>query len=314
MNDHAAQQLKQLIIEYGRQLVNEPSRVNALLRDLCPKHEREVHVLSAVAQKGLTKVLLQQGDKISAAILLPRLAQRLYDELGTDQTLAYWAVTAWADALGLKIPDGVQAKASAPPQQTQRPVKHPATARVTSNNALKATAPTPPQQRQRPAKHPATSRVTSTTALIAGRYQVRSNNGDIIYDTTTGLEWQRCSLGQQWNGRTCTGKAKIYTWDEARAAADQVPGWRLPTIDELKTLIYCSSGKPEKFGCECSGDDQSPTIVTEAFPETPSDFFWSASPYAGYSDGAWLVNFRSGIRQLLAQEYPGRVRLVRGGQ
>ncbi len=156
--------------------------------------------------------------------------------------------------------------------------------------------------------------ISLTTDLIADRYQVRGDNGDILYDTTTGLEWQRCSLGQSWDGRTCTGEANRYTWDEACAAADQVPGWRLPTIDELKTLIYCSNGKPEKFGCKCSGDFQRPTIVPEAFPETPSDLFWSGSPHANDSSSAWYVYFGSGNAHYNYRSHAFHVRLVRGGQ
>ena len=155
---------------------------------------------------------------------------------------------------------------------------------------------------------------TTDTKLIAGRYQVRGDNGEIIYDTTTGLEWQRCSLGQTWNGHTCTGEAKTYTWDDAHTAADRVPGWRLPTIDELKTLVYCSSGQPAQFGCQCSGDYQQPTIVTEAFPETPASRFWSGSPYANYSDSAWYVHFYHGYAGNALRSLNGRVRLVRGGQ
>ena len=124
---------------------------------------------------------------------------------------------------------------------------------------------------------------SAPSAPPTDRYEVRGSNGDMIYDTTTQLEWQRCSLGQTWNGRTCTGEANPYTWDQARAAADRVSGWRLPTIDELRTLVYCSSGQPARFnssGRSCSGDYQRPTIVTEAFPETPSSVFWSGSPNA----------------------------------
>ena len=152
--------------------------------------------------------------------------------------------------------------------------------------------------------------------FIADRYEVRGRNGDIIYDTTTQLEWQRCSLGQTWNGRTCAGEANRYTWDQARAAADRVSGWRLPTIEELRTLTYCSSGRPARFsnGRSCSGDYQRPTIVTEAFPETPSGWFWSGSPDAGHSDFAWYVLFGLGIDGWTYRSDYFRVRLVRGGQ
>ncbi len=34
------------------------------------------------------------------------------------------------------------------------------------------------------------------------------------------LEWLRCSIGQSWSGSSCTGGAKEYTYEEAKAAAD----------------------------------------------------------------------------------------------
>ena len=159
-----------------------------------------------------------------------------------------------------------------------------------------------------------------TDPELPSRYEVHGSNGDIIYDITTRLEWQRCSLGQTWNGRTCTGEANRYTWDEARAAAARVSGWRLPTIEELRTLVYCSSGQPANFTNargRCSGNYQQPTIVTEAFPQTPSSFFWSASPAspdAGASDFAWYVFFTFGLDGWSYKSSYGRVRLVRGGQ
>ena len=155
---------------------------------------------------------------------------------------------------------------------------------------------------------------TTDTNLIAGRYQVRGDNGDIIYDTTTGLEWQRCSLGQTWDGHACIGNAKGYMSEEIRAATDQVPGWRLPTVYELKTLIYCSNGKPERFGCKCSGHYQRPTIVTEAFPNMPSSFFWAHWSYAGISIPLWRIHFSSGRAYLWHISLYGQIRLVRGGQ
>jgi len=153
--------------------------------------------------------------------------------------------------------------------------------------------------------------------LIAGRYQVRGGNGEIIRDTNTGLEWQRCSLGQTWNGQTCIGNAASYNWDEARAAANNLTEWRLPTIDELRTLVFCSSGKPAQFqnsDGSCHGDYQQPTIVTEAFPNTPSSRFWSSSPFAHDSNYAWVVLFLTGYAYHIRQSHGSYVRLVRGGQ
>ncbi|MBK1734785.1 hypothetical protein CKO15_05670 [Halorhodospira abdelmalekii] len=155
-------------------------------------------------------------------------------------------------------------------------------------------------------------------ALIAGRYRI-VGNGAVVEDTQTGLQWMRCSLGQRWDGQTCGGHANYFTWHEARQVTDRYAGWRLPTIEELRTLRYCSGGEPALFlgGRErtsCGGHYQRPTIVQEAFPNTPARTFWSASPYVGTSGHSWNVHFHNGNDNWLSRSSPNRVRLVRDVQ
>jgi hypothetical protein len=145
------------------------------------------------------------------------------------------------------------------------------------------------------------------SSIINGRYRDLGNG--TVLDIQTGLQWMRCALGQNWTDATCTGEAKEYNWDAAHSAAKELNtnggyagqcDWRLPSIDELKTLIV---------------ENQEPTIDQQAFPNTPSSWFWSASPFAGSSDSEWVVYFNDGDAN-----YYGRyasyyhVRLVRGGQ
>jgi hypothetical protein len=152
------------------------------------------------------------------------------------------------------------------------------------------------------------------------RYVILESQRDVARDAVTGLEWQRCSLGQDWDGQTCTGEAAHYTWEEAGQAADAVADWRLPTIDELRTLVYCSSSGPhERFpgnGGSCDDGHQQPTIVVEVFPNTPADWYWSGSPSVWRPfDSAWSVTFDSGGNtEYAGQSSTGRVRLVRGAQ
>jgi len=164
-------------------------------------------------------------------------------------------------------------------------------------------------------------------ALIDGRY--RDNGNGTITDTQTNLIWMRCSLGQQWTGSTCAGLSMEMSWNEALKTAQSFSyaghsDWRVPTVDELDTLVQCPAGRKPSVRPNgeyvtdtngfCNGSEyNNPKINIIAFPNTPSRVFWSSSPYAGYSDRAWYVGFSDGY--VYYSKYNGpRVRLVRVGQ
>jgi hypothetical protein len=150
-------------------------------------------------------------------------------------------------------------------------------------------------------------------------YLPLGTTGAVVRDLATGLDWQRCSVDQTWNAgtQTCDGTALSYTWDQAMAKWPPTAEWRLPTIAELRTLVYCSTGTPVRIDMTdysaCSGWYVSPTILSWAFPNTPDQPFWSSSPNADYSDKAWVVSFNSGVGYA-SKGIPFYVRLVRGGQ
>lgn len=76
--------------------------------------------------------------------------------------------------------------------------------------------------------------------------------------------------------------------------------WRLPTVFELEGLV--------------NFDRVNPAIDSDYFPETQSLYYWSASPRANYSDGAWDVSFYSGYPYNQGKGDSKYVRLVRAGQ
>lgn len=45
MHDAPRQKLRELIVEYGRSLCDDPRRCEALLKDYCGQHKREIFVL-----------------------------------------------------------------------------------------------------------------------------------------------------------------------------------------------------------------------------------------------------------------------------
>ncbi len=154
------------------------------------------------------------------------------------------------------------------------------------------------------------------------RYMPIGTNGDIIKDLVTGYEWQRCSVDQSWNAstQTCEGYPGGYTWYTAMANWPATAEWRLPTVAELRSLVYCSSGTPILFNMsydntDCSGSYQSPTILSWAFPNTMPYGYWSYKPTVPNPD-AWAVNFSDGdvYYGYYGSLSPNYVRLVRGGQ
>lgn len=144
-----------------------------------------------------------------------------------------------------------------------------------------------------------------------------------VTDTQTGLMWMRPCLGQQWHFGKVVGEAKAFGWfDACKQKGDGFAGyndWRLPTIEELNTLVYCSAGRREAFdsigyGGKCLGDFQKPTIDLHAFPNTPQRLFWSSSPYAGNSNAAWDLHIYDGFVGSSYKDCCRGVRLVRAGQ
>ena len=137
--------------------------------------------------------------------------------------------------------------------------------------------------------------------------------GGLVKDTVTSLIWMRCSLGQTWDGRTCSGTANKYTWQEAKNTAKRFEyegysDWRLPTIDELKSIVDCSryGYQSEGFGCA----NRSPQLtIRDEFPNTPSYFFWSSSAHD--SDYVWVVGFDYGNMYAHGKNSSVHVRLVR---
>lgn len=77
--------------------------------------------------------------------------------------------------------------------------------------------------------------------------------------------------------------------------------WRLPNRQELRSIANLSRTNP--------------AIDTDYFPNTQSGgFYWSSSPGAGSSSGAWGVYFYDGDYYFGHKNFSYYVRLVRGGQ
>lgn len=139
----------------------------------------------------------------------------------------------------------------------------------------------------------------------AGRRFV-ARQGEVL-DTQTRLIWRRCSEGQAWDAvsRSCTGKARGFTWSgsfaRARAVADATgQAWRVPNVKEMASLA----------------DDRryNPAIDPEFFPNTPVRTYWTASYGAYFLPETWFVYSGDGYNDLSYATFDYALRLVRDAE
>lgn len=129
-----------------------------------------------------------------------------------------------------------------------------------------------------------------------------SDNADgTVSDSTTGLIWQKCSMGQN-NDSTCSGSATTGNWAAALNYCKNLnvagKSWRLPSENELKTLVDRS---------KASG-----TMIDSAFPSAVAGYYYTSTTYAAGASAAWYVNFQYGILNGVSKGTLAYVRCVTG--
>ena len=130
---------------------------------------------------------------------------------------------------------------------------------------------------------------------------------DMVTDTETEITWKRCAMGQKWDGKTCTGKAREYSWQEAKDAVSDLnsdtfgePGsWRLPYVPELASIVERQCFEPR--------------VNLVVFPATPSKVFWSGMVKKGNPEQAYAIDFGRGKVTPNKKSYVGLVRLMHDG-
>src|SRR5947208_2272718 len=115
----------------------------------------------------------------------------------------------------------------------------------------------------------------------------------VVIDRVTGLWWQRAV------------DAQMLQWRQAGAACGCLDlaghrDWRLPSRIELVSIVDFTR--------------HDPAIDGGAFPDTPTDWFWSSSPVSGSDPpAAWYVAFFDGNTHQAELTVSYHLRCVRGG-
>ena len=142
--------------------------------------------------------------------------------------------------------------------------------------------------------------VKTTAVADDGRFVEKEH---IIYDKKNAIEWLRCSVGQTWNGSTCTGKVINLTMDEVDyglkvAGAQRGGNWRLPNKTELMSIVCKSCGVPK--------------IDERIFPNTDNAPYWTNDKSFFDTNHLVSVSFHTGYSyNKFTKIKPLAVRLVR---
>jgi Protein of unknown function (DUF1566) len=134
--------------------------------------------------------------------------------------------------------------------------------------------------------------LAETAPAPASRFAV---DGALATDRASHLVWQRCSVGQRWTEGGCIGVVRQMSWQDAMSQGKQ--GWRLPTKDELLTLVSASKDI---------------AIDERVFPDMEFNKLWYWTSTRSESS-TWYVAFGGGSAHLGVPGDRNSVRLVKGG-
>jgi parallel beta-helix repeat protein len=101
MNELPRRKLLEIIAKHGGSIIENPRRLEGLLRDYCGEYRREISVLVMAVEEHAVSDLLAASAKLPRKVLLARLARRLCDNLALSEEAALWSIESWALALGV---------------------------------------------------------------------------------------------------------------------------------------------------------------------------------------------------------------------
>jgi hypothetical protein len=133
------------------------------------------------------------------------------------------------------------------------------------------------------------------TIILVNRFQVLSQFSNMaVFDKETGLVWEQSpdTIPQDW----LNAQARCNT-----KTVGNRQGWRLPTLQELASLV----DPTVRFG---------PTLPVNPFTNVQSSIYWSATSAASTSAIAWFVSFADGHVANAVKTNTHFVWCVRGGQ
>jgi len=166
--------------------------------------------------------------------------------------------------------------------------------------------------------------VTPTLALVPSDSYLIDNGDGTMTDRRTRLQWERksddggvhdvdnlytWSAGAPWTQDGTVATTFLVELNTPPCFAG-VCDWRLPTLDELATLVEAGSANPAvmpELNRACSA-----RCTVTACSCTRAGYYWSSTGHASVSQDVWCVDFASGQPRSGSKTDLGYARAVRG--
>ena len=142
-------------------------------------------------------------------------------------------------------------------------------------------------------------------------------DGATVMSADGKLIWMRCSIGQRFEAGKCMGDPKKV---DQRDASNEIKRmnlsgglanskqWRLPSVQELHTIVFCDQGFSDRkhtvklaanqsttLPAACLGSNYlRPTIDPIIFPNSGKEWVWSDTPDVDKVVNMWAIDFASG--------------------
>lgn len=151
---------------------------------------------------------------------------------------------------------------------------------------------------------------------------------EFVKDKNTGLIWTRCSVGYKYQDNSCVKDSKSIDLDFGgvlemignlrKERFANYNDWRLPSFNELNSLIHCPNGRNtiqtlEGSG-QCKGEKSVNLVInTKVFPSMAKHHsLWSSTSVQGNQKYAWTVSVANGYINDFSKRNETRALAVRG--